>query len=108
MIRRPMWFGTGVALGVAGTLWVEQRVRRRVRRAVERLSPAFAGSEAVRAVRGTGARVKDAVEVARTERHRHESELWRRIGEVPPGRRHDAGRARSPSAKARGSRRQHR
>lgn len=107
-MRRPMWFGAGVAAGVGGTLWAERRVRRRLRRAVELLSPVVAGSEAVQAAREMGGRVRDAVDVARVERRRHETELWRRMGEVPP-RPHDAAsRVSSKGTRARGPRRQHR
>lgn len=111
MMRRPLWLGTGIALGVGGALWAEQRVRRRVRRAVELLSPAVAGNEALQAARQVGGRLRDAVDAARAERHRHEAELWRRMGEVPPA--HGHGRATSPRASSavtlpRGSRRQHR
>ncbi len=111
MMRRPLWLGAGVALGVAGTLWAERRVRRRVRRAVELLSPAVAGSEALQAAREMGGRLRDAVGVAREERDRREAELWRRIGEPPPSHAHR--RAPTPGAttsgtKTRGSRRQHR
>jgi hypothetical protein len=101
-MRRPIWLGAGIALGVGGTLWAEQRVRRRVRRAVEALSPAVAGNEALRAAREMGDRVRDAVDVARAERRRHEAELWRRMGEVPPERAHVR------RARPQGVRRQHR
>lgn len=113
MIRRPMWLGAGVVLGVGGTLWAEQHVRRRVRRAVELLSPSVARSEAVHAARQVGGRVRDAVEVAREERSRQEAELWRRLGEIPalhgrPNGRATPTRAASPGTGPKGSRRQHR
>ncbi len=79
-----MWLGTGIVIGVGATLWAEQRVRRRVRRAVELLTPAVGGQEALQAAREMGARVRDAVDAARTERRRQETELWRRLGDVPP------------------------
>jgi hypothetical protein len=101
-MRRPIWLGAGIALGVGGTLWAEQRVRRRVRRAVEVLSPSVAGNEAVRSARELGDRVREAVDAARAERRRHEAELWRRMGQVPPARAH--GR----TARLQGARRQHR
>ena len=78
MLRRPLWLGTGVVLGVGGTLWVEKRVRR----AAALLSPRVAGSEAAQAARALGGTVRDALDVARAERRRHEAELWRRIGAV--------------------------
>jgi len=84
MMRRPMWLGAGIALGVGGTLWAEQRVRRRLRRAVELVSPAVAGSEALRAGRDVAARLREAADAARVERRRHEAELRRRMGIVSP------------------------
>lgn len=106
VIRRPMWLGTGIVIGVGATLWAEQRVRRRVRRAMDLLTPTVAGHETLQAARQMGARVRDAVDVARLERRRQETELWRRLGEDPP---HLQGqvpvhRARAPK----GVRRQHR
>ncbi|MGH9100240.1 MAG: hypothetical protein ACRDV8_08435 [Acidimicrobiales bacterium] len=92
-MRRPVWLGAGAVLGVGGTLWVEQRVRRRVRRAVAALTPAVAGNEAVQAARAMGGRVRGAVDVARAERRRQEADLWRRMGEAPPTRvQHRSGR----------------
>lgn len=109
MIRRPMWLGAGIVLGVGGTLWAERRVRRQVRRATELLSPSVAGSEAVQAARAMGGRLRDAVHVARTERRRREAELWRRIGDVPPARPHDVTSRVVPSGvRPRGSHRPHR
>jgi hypothetical protein len=109
-MRRPIWLGAGIALGVGGTLWAEQRVRRHVRRAVDLLSPVVAGNEAMQSVREMGVRVRDAVDVARAERRRHESELWRRMGEVPtvraPGVRHSP--SSSERQRPKGARRQHR
>ena len=101
-MRRPIWLGAGIALGVGGTLWAEQRVRRGVRRAVQALSPSVAGNEAVQAARALGGRVREAVDAARAERRDHEAELWRRLGEVPPARTHIR------TARPRGTRRQHR
>lgn len=86
MMRRPMWLGAGVMIGVGATLWAEQRVRRRLRRAVEVLTPLVAGSEAIGAARAIGGRVRGALDAARAERTRHETELWHRMGEAPPVR----------------------
>jgi hypothetical protein len=108
-MRRPVWLGAGFLLGVGGTLWAGQRVRRRVRRAVEVLSPAVARSEALQAARQMGGRVRDAVDTARVERRRYETELWRRMGEAPPAhRRGTAPRPASFGPRPRGGRRQHR
>lgn len=100
MIRRPMWLGAGVVLGVGATLWAEQRVKRRVRRAVELLSPVVAGSEALETARAMGGRVRDAVDAARDERRRHETELWHRLGEVPPNRRAHRRASQPPGTRA--------
>ncbi len=108
-MRRPVWLGAGIVLGVGGTLWAEQRVRRRVRRVVEVLSPAVAGNEAVRAARGMGGRVMDALEAARAESRRHEADLWRQMGEVAPaGPPAATPRSATSAPQARGGRRQHR
>lgn len=85
MIRRPLWFGAGMAAGVAGTVWAHRRVRRQLRRAVDAISPSAAGQVAKRTAREATARVQVAVEAARSERQRREAELWYRLGEVPPG-----------------------
>ncbi len=103
-MRRPMWLGAGIALGVGGTLWAG----RHVRRAVEQLSPSVAGNEAVRSARAMGGRVRSAMDAARDERHRHEAELWRRMGEVPPPGTHAAHAAHARTARPKGARRQHR
>lgn len=101
-----MWLGTGFVIGVGATLWAEQRVRRRFRRAMELFTPGVAGHDPLHAARQMGARVRDAVDVARSERRRQETELWRRLGEVPPRLEGQvpAHRARAPK----GVRRQHR
>jgi hypothetical protein len=107
--RRPIWLGTGIVLGVGGTLWAERRVRRRVRRALDALSASAAGHEAVAAAREMGFRVRDALDAARAERSRHEAELWRRLGERPLARVHAATPV-SPSSgpRANGGRHLHR
>lgn len=101
MIRRPLWFGAGIAAGAAGTLWAERRVRRQLRRAVDAISPSAAGQEALRTAREATARMQMAVHAARSERRRRESELWHRLGEVPPAHPHR-------SAASTRARRQHR
>jgi hypothetical protein len=93
MMKRPFWFGTGLAAGVAGTLWAEQRIRRQV----ARLSPNHVANEAVRQI---GDRVRSAVDAGRQERDRREAELWaeldRRTTVTPPAPRgrHAARRVR--------------
>ncbi len=69
MMKRPFWFGTGLAAGVAGTLWAEQRIRRQM----AKLTPNRVANEAVRQI---GDRVRSAVDAGREERTRREAELW--------------------------------
>ena len=76
MIRRPLWLGAGVALGVGGTLWAEQRVRRRIRQLSAALTPAGAVAEVRHSAGAVRDRVRDAVDEARLERRRREAELW--------------------------------
>lgn len=76
MIRRPLWLGAGMAIGVGGTLWAEQRVKRRVRQLSAALTPAGAADALRREARGAGERVRAAVDDARLERRRREAELW--------------------------------
>ena len=42
-MKRPLWLGAGVAIGVSGTLWAELRLRRWGRRAMAALGPVFTG-----------------------------------------------------------------
>jgi|GEM_PF-5258232 len=51
-MRRPLWFGAGVAVGAGGTLWVELRLRRWGRRAAALLAPLLAGDGARRSEAG--------------------------------------------------------
>lgn len=76
MIRRPLWLGAGVALGVGGTLWAEQRVRRRLRELSAALTPAGAADGVRRSARAAGERLRSAADEARLERRRREAELW--------------------------------
>ncbi len=82
----------GVAVGVGGTLWAEQRVRRTVAQAVERLTPEHLAGEALSTVKAAGHRVRAAVDAGRDEKGRHEEQLWaeyeaRQRGHVQPGQR---------------------
>ena len=76
---KPRWLAAGVVVGVGGTVWAEQRVRRRVRRVVDRLTPTQVVDEAAGAAREVGARVRVAVATGRDERARREAELWGRL-----------------------------
>ncbi len=92
MMKRPFWLGTGVVLGVAGTLWAEQRVRRAVDQTVAKLTPTHMATEAAQSVRQLGDRVRAAVEEGRQERARREAELWDEL---------DAGHLRGGTARTR-------
>jgi len=76
VIRRPLWVATGVVIGVGGTLWAEQRVRRGLQQAADRLVPQRVAAGARDSVRGLGTRVRGALEAGRDERDRTEAELW--------------------------------
>jgi hypothetical protein len=80
VIGRPLWLAAGVAVGVGGTLWAE----RRVRRAVDRLTPESVAAGAGRSVRRLGDRVQAAVAAGREARDRREEELWADLGGRPP------------------------
>jgi hypothetical protein len=88
MMRRSFWFATGVAIGAGGTLWAEQRLRRRVRQATSRLSPDRVVLETIEGARRLGDRVSGAVAAGRQARAERElalrEELGRRVG-VPAG-----------------------
>jgi hypothetical protein len=70
-----------VALGVGGTLWAEQRVRRTLRRATPQHAVAVAGAK----VAGTRDRVRAAVAEGQRIRADREAELWADLG-AEPGR----------------------
>ncbi len=74
-MRRPVWLAAGVAVGVGGTLWAEQRVRRQLRRVSASLTPSRLGSGAVSSAKGAGERVRGALEAGRDEKRRREDEL---------------------------------
>ena len=67
-MRRPVWLAAGMALGVGGTLWAEQRVRRAARRAAGRLAPEQVAADARQSVRQVGDRVRAAVDAGREAR----------------------------------------
>lgn len=91
-MRRPLWLAAGMAVGVGGTLWAEQRVRRQVRRLSDAVAPTRLAAGARAAAQGTGARVRNAVEAGRDEKVRRQAELWRDLAleaagdDVSPGR----------------------
>lgn len=77
---RPRWLGAGVVVGVVGTVWVEQRLRRRVNQLGELASVSGLREAVTGAARRTGATARDALDVAKTERSRRADELWRQLG----------------------------
>jgi hypothetical protein len=105
-MRRTFWLATGAALGVGGTLWAEQRVRRSVQQAADRLAPQQLAAGARTTVRQASERLRLAIEAAREERARREDELWgdlhaeglapRPEGAVEVGRRPGASGASRP------------
>jgi hypothetical protein len=112
-VGRSTWLVAGVAVGIGGTLWAEQRVRRTVAQAVDRLTPEHLAGEAISSVKAAGNRVRAAVDVGRDEKGRHEEQLWaeydaRQRGDVQPGgheftvtRTHISAPSTSPSGPAR-------
>jgi hypothetical protein len=75
-MRRPVWLAAGVALGVGGTLWAEQRVRRQVRRVADSLRPAGLVGKARDRGDAARGRVRAAIDAGRLERDQREAELW--------------------------------
>ena len=88
---RKRWLAAGVAVGVGGTLWAEQRVRRRIQQTVDRLAPSALSQGVVEGAQHVSDRIKSAFETGRTERARQEAELRERYGDPvtrggrPPG-----------------------
>jgi len=78
-MKRPMWMGAGVILGVGGTLWAERRVRRGVQQVVAKVSPDSVAAGARDSARQLGERMRAAVDAGRKERARREQELWEQI-----------------------------
>jgi hypothetical protein len=82
-MRRTWWLGAGVAMGVGGTLWAEQRVRRGIEEVVDRLTPQHLAGSAVASARSLGVRVRVAVDTGREARAQREDELWQDLGTRP-------------------------
>jgi len=82
MIRRPLWLGTGIVVGVGGTLWAQ----RQVRRAVAHVSPDHMARQAVGSVRSLGDRARHAYGAAQEERRRQEQDLRRPANSRRPSR----------------------
>ncbi len=74
-MKRPVWLITGVALGVGGTLWAEQRVKKTIKRTLDRFTPESIGNGAIDSVRSLNERVKGAVNAALEEQSLQETLL---------------------------------
>ena len=79
MIRRPLWFAAGAALGAGGTVWT----RRRLERLARRVRPTAVADEVVtvldRTRRGAADRVRDALDAGRDGARRREEDLRRQL-----------------------------
>jgi hypothetical protein len=82
-MRRTWWLTAGVAIGVGGTLWAEQRIRRGIEEVVELLTPEHLAGSAVASVRQLAVRVRVAVDTGREARAQREDELWQDLGTGP-------------------------
>lgn len=87
MIRRPLWLAAGAALGAAGAIWAEQRVRRGLRQASDMLTADAAAAAARRSLTAAGERVREAVEAGHQARVQREVELRASLGRKEPPRR---------------------
>ncbi len=79
-MRRPAWLALGVAIGVGGTLWTEQQVKKTLRQAKDRLAPDQLAADALAGVRQ---RLRAAVSAAREAREERAAELWRELDPPP-------------------------
>jgi len=75
-VKRPFWVATGVVIGIGGTLWAEQRVRRGAAQLADALSAEQLAKGARRSAGAVGERMRGALEAGRQERARTERELW--------------------------------
>lgn len=78
LIRRLVWFATGVAAGLGGAMWI----RRRLLRALERYVPERVAAEVSTSVRRIGTDVRDAVGEGRAAMRDREASLR---SELRPG-----------------------
>lgn len=88
MLKRLRWITFGVVLGVAGTVWVRWRFRRRLDRAVAAVLPGGLSGRAVTTLRDMGRRLRSALEAGREERARREAELWHDLEGQPRHAKH--------------------
>jgi hypothetical protein len=78
LIRRLVWFATGVTAGFGGAMWI----RRRLLRALERYVPEHVAAEVSTSVRRIGTEVRDAVGEGRAAMRDREARLR---SELRPG-----------------------
>lgn len=76
MLKRARWVAFGIVLGVAGTVWVRRRFRRRIDQAVAALVPGGLSDGPMASLRDARSRLRAAVDAGREERARREAELW--------------------------------
>lgn len=83
LIRRLVWFASGVSVGFGGAMWI----RRRVRRAVERYVPDRVAAEVSSSVRRIGTGLRDAVDEGRVAMRDREASLRSDLRPGSPGSR---------------------
>lgn len=83
-MRRTVWLLTGVAIGAGGTLWAEQRLRRTVRQAADRLTPDHVVAETLEGARRLGDRLGAARGAGRRAAQDREEELWQELAARRP------------------------
>jgi hypothetical protein len=78
VIRRLVWFTSGVTAGLGGAMWVRHRLRRTVRR----YAPEQLRADTTASVRRLGSGVREAVAEGRSAMREREAELR---AELRPG-----------------------
>jgi hypothetical protein len=71
MIRRLVWFASGVVAGISAFLWTKNKVSA----AAEKMSPTGIGRRSVARVRGFGTRMSHAVQAGRNAMNNKEQQL---------------------------------
>ncbi|MHB8318315.1 MAG: hypothetical protein ACYDEP_03645 [Acidimicrobiales bacterium] len=79
-MKRPIWFTSGVVVGVGGTIWAERRVRKIVEETTARLSTEHALELARSRIHGARDRVRNAIDAGRDEIDRREEQLRGELG----------------------------
>ncbi|MGH9087086.1 MAG: hypothetical protein ACRDYZ_03100 [Acidimicrobiales bacterium] len=75
-MKRARWVAVGIVIGVAGSVWVRRRFRRRIDRAVATVLPGGLSGGAATSLRQARSRLRIAVDAGREDRARREAELW--------------------------------